>query len=441
MIINRGHLAFALLLLSTQLMAQDNAGNTADRIMAEAKAGNLITKITDVAEFKIMIGAPLSEETRPDGDGTITTLVYDGGITARFKQQNRTAPLVLKHIEGIKLDLGKPAPRTITDLRKLDIFWGLQNVSLVKLDLRDQKEFLTTMSFDSHTDWPQKDMLPAGFNPAQLMENGKNPGLGIRQLHAQGIDGRTVSIAIIDQPLLQNHREYSGRIVYSSSGVDGVPPQMHGPSVASLAVGKDVGTAPKASLYYFAIPSWSGDNSYYTDALNTIIAINSTKPAAGKIHAVSISTGMFNQQKNYDQWLATLRKAREAGILVITCDEADPGIDFGTLTRDTAKNADLTESYLSGKWDKEKHSLWVPEGNRTHAGYTGEGDYVFDVAGGRSWAPPYLAGVAALGYQLNPELTPAQVAGLLVKSATQTQYGPIINPGAFIELVRGTVKR
>ena len=41
-----------------------------------------------------------------------------------------------------------------------------------------------------------------GFDPAKLLEEGKNPGLGIHELHEEGIDGENVGIAVFDQPLL-----------------------------------------------------------------------------------------------------------------------------------------------------------------------------------------------------------------------------------------------
>ena len=45
-----------------------------------------------------------------------------------------------------------------------------------------------------------------------VIELGKNPGLGVRQLHQMGIDGRGVSIGLVDMSLLREHNEYAGRI-------------------------------------------------------------------------------------------------------------------------------------------------------------------------------------------------------------------------------------
>lgn len=45
-----------------------------------------------------------------------------------------------------------------------------------------------------------------------LMESGKNPGLGIRKLHKEGITGKGIGIAIIDQALLIDHVEYKEQL-------------------------------------------------------------------------------------------------------------------------------------------------------------------------------------------------------------------------------------
>ena len=107
--------------------------------------------------------------------------------------------------------------------------------------------------FDSKTQWPASDKLPTDFDRQKIMEISKDPGLGIRKLHDQGITGNGVGIAIIDQTLLVDHIEYKDRIrIYEEAeDITGgwLETQMHGPAVASIAVGKTVGVAPDADLY------------------------------------------------------------------------------------------------------------------------------------------------------------------------------------------------
>ena len=95
---------------------------------------------------------------------------------------------------------------------RLQPFGDVRGKSLQNLDLRDCEDVLRTQRFDSRTRWPAK--LPAGFDPAEIMETGKDPGLGIRQLHARGITGKGIGVAIIDGPLRLDHVESKDRIVY-----------------------------------------------------------------------------------------------------------------------------------------------------------------------------------------------------------------------------------
>lgn len=53
--------------------------------------------------------------------------------------------------------------------------------------------------YDDYTLWPaEAAKRPEGFEPAEFLEKRKNPGLGIRALHKQGIDGRNRAAAVID---------------------------------------------------------------------------------------------------------------------------------------------------------------------------------------------------------------------------------------------------
>lgn len=81
----------------------------------------------------------------------------------------------------------------------------------------------------------------------------------VSELHAQGITGENVTVAIIDQPLLLDHPEYADKIEqYHTVGLTEKdrPSSMHGPAVTSLLAGNIIGTAPGVKLYYVAIKAW-----------------------------------------------------------------------------------------------------------------------------------------------------------------------------------------
>jgi subtilisin family serine protease len=53
-----------------------------------------------------------------------------------------------------------------------------------------------------------------------------------------------------------------------------------------------------------------------------------------------------------------------------------------------------------------------------------------------SWGAPYIAGLAALAYQVNPDIKPKEIIQLLIQTTFKTESGSIVNPTGFIEKVR-----
>jgi len=100
------------------------------------------------------------------------------------------------------------------------------------------------------------------------------------------------------------------------------------------------------------------------------------------------------------------------------------------------KSQFFKENYLKSRYSPPGNILLVPAGNRTLASYRGVDVYFFDREGGMSWAAPYIAGLAALAFQVKPEINPATIKALLIKKASQTAQGPVINPVGFIDNVR-----
>jgi serine protease AprX len=177
------------------------------------------------------------------------------------------------------------------------------------------------------------------------------------------------------------------------------------------------------------------DNLPYINAMKKIFDLNEQLPEKEKIRVISISTGMFSQQPHFEEWKASLKKAEASGILVVTCDPKE--FDYGILSLKPGENPDFVKSYTPGLYTSESDALRVPAANKTVASHRGNEVYTFDRTGGMSWGAPYLAGLAALGFQVNPEITPELIIHTLVETATQTNAGPIVNPEAFIERIKG----
>ena len=445
--INISIILFLAIFLNNPLFSFGQESNPSQKIelinilQSAVKSGDIRYKLTEPEEIKVLLGNPQQESTRKSGGFDILEISYPD-IKIRFgkMRSDKDAPFTILRItiSGQKIDIGqnkKLRLRSNSDLRKLDRFWGFQNVSLVKLDLREKVELLSAMTFDSDTEWPPQEKLPSGFDPQKLLEEGKNPGLGIRDLHKQGITGKGIGIAIIDQPLLLGHEEYTSRIIrYDATGLNEFSPQMHGSPIVSIAVGREIGVAPDATLSYFAVPMWKKGNSHYTRSLRCIFELNEILPKDEIIRVVSISTGMFATMKGFEEWQNVLQQAEEKGILVITCDASF--MESGTLTLLEGSDPNSPFSYSIGKYCSKNDVLRIPTGNKTIASHRGIKVYTYEREGGRSWAAPYIAGLAALAFQINTEITPDKIKKLLIETATKTSAGPIINPLDFIASVK-----
>ena len=342
----------------------------------------------------------------------------------------------------------------------------LRGRCLAGLDLRDSLADLQHASFADGTMWPPADKMPPEFDPGRIAELGKNPGLGVRRLHKKGITGRGIGIAILDQPLLVDHAEYAQRLrFYEEINIPkNMKAQMHGPAVASIAVGETVGVAPEADLYYiaqfncdFGEGTFTWNFEYLAQGLRRILEINEQLPRDRKIRVVSISVGWSPSQKGCQQISEAAVKAKAAGMLVI-CSSVEHvhGFKFQGLGRPPMADPDKADSFEPGYgWADRFYGgsphgapgdrLLVPMDSRTTASQADPDNYVFYRHGGWSWAIPYIAGTYALAAQVEPEITPDRFWALAMQTGHTIelrhegkthQFGPILNPPGLIDALR-----
>lgn len=199
------------------------------------------------------------------------------------------------------------------------------------------------------------------------MEATKNPGLGIHQLHQQGLTGKGVNIAIIDQPLGM-HQEYADNIIgqvhdINSEEMGWNEASMHGAAVTSIAVGENTGVAPDAGLVYYSAVNMSKDpedikaykekiqneialalhsddsgyveylqgrlenidrfgactsNQPYVDAINKILDANEQLPENERVSVVSISWGFDRLAPGYEELQKAIQRAKEQGVFIVS---------------------------------------------------------------------------------------------------------------------------
>ena len=273
--------------------------------------------------------------------------------------------------------------------------------------------------------------------PKNFLEEGKNPGLGIRDLHKRGFTGKGVKVAIIDQKLRLTHIEYKDRIerYIESENID-EHPSMHGSAVSSLLCGADCGVAPEVSLYYFANKSGRSFKAI-SNSLNGIIRFNLEKSLKERIRVVSISIGYKNgvEEEGLIDFKNSVDKALRSGIFVFYITNRH--LNFIGGGSDTDKDDPLTYKpalYLNGRLRKD--SIIVPTDYRAYADYRDDISYIYEEKGGMSWAEPYLAGLAALCLQKNDVLNFPDFMEIAKKTVAHTKDGVgIINPGGIVDSI------
>lgn len=340
----------------------------------------------------------------------------------------------------------------------------LRGYDLSSLELKDKINDLMYADFDSKTIWPES--MPDSFNPEKIMEVGKNPGLGVKKLHEQGITGKGVSIAIIDQALLVDHEEYKDNLkMYEEIHCTDKQAQMHGPAVASIAVGKTTGVAPEADLYYIAATygkmsngTFEYDFTWVAKSIDRILEVNKSLSEDKKIRVISISVGWDKSQKGYNEVVEAVNRAEKQGIFIVSSSLSDNyGYMFNGLGRKQLNSPDEISSYEPGLfWTKDYYAkydsyyknleqLLIPMDSRTTASPTGNNDYVFYRNGGWSWSIPYIAGLYALACQVNPAITPdvfwekALLTGDTIKlnnNGKEYELKKIVNPTKLIESIK-----
>jgi hypothetical protein len=218
---------------------------------------------------------------------------------------------------------------------------------------------------------------------------GLGPGDSVSRQHARGIMGRHVGVAIIDRPLLTRHREFADRLRWYDE-IDTEPDEpagWHSTAVASIAVGRSVGAAPMADLYFVGVGTiWSGEpiGSWWVAArhavhmgqplplaVRRILALNARLPADRRIRALSISVGGGRSLHE------AVDEARRAGLFVSAADLRLPRLGPITFASPVAPDA-----YTIGE---------VPAG---------------------SWAIAHMAGRYALACEEDPAMTPAKFMAL-----------------------------
>ncbi len=423
----------------------------------ESASRRRIVLCLSIGAFLYLVAAAIGEQPHDD---TIPNRPVARGTT--FPKIDRIPKAEANHRPG---GLPEFDPRS-----KVVLEMDIRGRDLSRLDLQERLEDLRHATFNNETRWPAANRMPLGFNPQDIAKNGRDPGLEVRALHRQGITGRGVGIAVIDNPLLVGHSEYANRLhLYEEFNIaDDESAHWHGTACLSLAGGKTVGVAPESDLYFFAAwprKSAAADMTSRVQAVRRILQINRQLPQGRRIRVISMSMGWTPTMRGYNDMQAAAEEVERSGILFVTpnfksryevglmgigrAPRSNPN-DFGQyrIARSYSQLATSKPLFAfqltMGKW------LFVPTDNRTVASSTGADAYAYWRYAGLSWAVPYLAGVYALACQVHPDVTPERFLRLAADTGRSTKlevggktlsFGRVVDPAALLRRLQSDINK
>ena len=300
----------------------------------------------------------------------------------------------------------------------------------------------------------------------KVLEAAKNPGLGVRGLHKQGLTGKGVNIAYVGSGILDSdvskftHSEFSGKITgYKDLGWNSRERLMgRGNSESSYkmtfnnvykaisaVVGKTVGTAPDANIYMVGVYGLPAT----TAGINHIVERNKSLSKADQVRIIVMETygGSFTDDDVLKAYYAAVNNAEKSGILVLQRDYifgydkynpnqiyvAGLGAYYNTNSPDDVSKATTNIAEQYDFQDTKNRSIFAPNARRTVAVNDNSYEY-FSSDRGNFTQNAYLAGVVAMGLQANPNLTVPQIKKALMDTKDKNNH--MVNPPAFIEAVK-----
>ena len=295
---------------------------------------------------------------------------------------------------------------------------GQQISSNINFNTDDGLYMLKHISFDKEAfkDFP-KENLPEGWNPDEIFELGKNPGMNVQKMHDMGYTGKGIAVAVVDTPIIMHNDIKSSLVGYevmNNALAFNMSADFHGQATSDILCGDETGVAPDSKLIYFATQDNKNDG---LQALRRILEINSeakkNNQPENKIKVVSLSWGFNEGMEGYDEFRALLKELYDSGVFVVTADfnMIDESITGGKFARCTLEKKDQQgnpndfNNYIAtldipGYPD---NTLFVLCGDKTVASATNPNSFRHDSQGSTSWSVPTLAGVYTCALQCAEE--------------------------------------
>ena len=348
--------------------------------------------------------------------------------------------------------------------------WGFCNRDMSKYDLSQlDKEHMAMLIFNSSTIWPSADKMLKDFNPQEILERGKNPMLGIRELHKNGITGKEIVVACMDNCLNNSHIEFGDANIHIKDEVK-QEPHFHSEGVLSNLLGKNIGVAPDVECYYYAVHFWQGEKfiELYTKYLDDIISkIKLGIPIKALIRSGALYsrdvyekykdknwckeeiTKIYGSIENFERVLLKVDELERLGCVLVDstrfgenfeCADFKYYDDFENLDNlDFASfykpdDEDLTNFY---NYEKENGRVSFICAGKVIPEYKSENGYQYVNEGSFSWTIPQAVGMYALCLQVYKDLTWDEFCDIAKSTSKMNKnYVHLANPKELIKEVK-----
>ena len=329
--------------------------------------------------------------------------------------------------------------------------WGVSYLDLSEYDFSNVSlETMTKLCFSSSTIWPDKDKLPKGFNPSEILEKSTRTNDLVKSLHNKGIDGSGITIAVIDNRFKgDKHIEFEGANITRCTldGAEIINYHFHMEDVLAKLCGKNLGIAPKIKVLYYEV-SDEEDCSY--DVMNALENIKDRIIRGEKIRAINYSYSLTDEDapfKYQQECIALSRELSQLGCELI--DSTRFGEDFFCCGTSFINQEDNVECYNIASFaknkpykDKVKEKINILCSGRTILEYCSNTGYKYEVVDCFSWTIPQCVGYYALCLQGNPKLTFKEFTKLSYNSCDVSSNGlRILNIEKLIKKIQLQNKR
>ncbi len=258
---------------------------------------------------------------------------------------------------------------------------------------------------------------------------GIDPGLGVEVLHELGYTGKGVNVAYCDQPLIEPFSDEIKDAVVKYTNNANTDGTMHGAATSSLLAGKNIGTAPDISLYFYSYVSWVDDQQKnWVTCLDELIEDNRKLPEGEKIRMVGFSNNPRHDEPYYDEIMDAVKRCNDEDIMVLWCGENAGGYFDDFADRNNPEN-------FKPLFDNGNCVTAVPSDSRTSLGDKNE--YVYwERDGGLSWTMPFTLGIYAIAQSIDYDITEQEIKDLLKETNHINANGAkVMQPVEFIARV------